>query len=225
MPDKLVRGSTDLHLSVDGRDEIRKLGNEFERLGGFWRIYSSTQSRAVETAHLLVKNHHNTTFMAPTKNLESWMLGGLEGKPVKDVLPFIQDLVAKRPWVIPIGMGLLSTRPGESFNSFKTRVLDEVRRIMDTLLQHPTKRIAVVTHFHDIQLVRAWLAYYEGEPGVEDDMYDAKIYNDDKGYPGEVVWLRREKGKWLTDTIKIEKLQVLLPGIYLVRHGSTNWNN
>jgi len=225
MPDRLVRGSTDLHLSNEGREGIRKLSDEIEKRGGFWRIYSSTQSRAVETAHLLVKNHHNTTFMTPTKNLESWMLGGYEGKPVAEVLPAIQDLVANRPWVIPPGMGPLSTRPGESFNQFKTRVIDEIRRIMDVYLEHPTKRIAVVTHFHDLQLVTSWLAKYHGDPGPNDDLYDAKIYNEDRGFPGEVHWLRREKGLWKCSVVDIGKWPVLPAGIYFVRHGSTNWNN
>jgi broad specificity phosphatase PhoE len=222
--DRLVRGSTDLHLSNEGRDYIRGLSKLIEDKGGFWRIYSSSQSRAVETAHLLVKNSHNTTFMTPTKSLASWMLGGMEGKPVKDVLPEIKRLVAECPWVVPVGMGKESLYPGESFNQFKSRVLDEVRRIMSCFEKHPTKRIGVVTHFHDLQLVRAWLARYNGTPGPQDEQYDAKVYNEDKGYPGEVCWFRKQAGKWLFTTVDLNKIPVMPPGIWFIRHGSTAWN-
>lgn len=223
--DKLVRGTTDLHLSNEGRDTIRQLSRLVEEKGGFWRVYCSDQSRAVETAHLLVKHSHNTTFMSPTKNLSSWALGGMEGKPVKDVLPEIKRLVSEAPWVVPVGMGKNSLHKGESFNEFKTRVLDEVRRIMDVLTEHPSKRIAVVTHFHDIALVRAWLAKYKGKPGVNDDLYDPTIYNEDKGYPGEVCWLHKQGDIWkLNEMIDLNNFPIMPSGIYFVRHGSTNWN-
>ena len=223
--DKLVRGTTDLHLSNEGRDYIRELSTLIEDRGGFWRIYSSDQSRAVETAHLLVKHSHNTMFMAPTKNLASWALGGMEGKPIKEVLPEIQRLVSEAPWVVPLGMGVKSQHYGESFNDFKTRVIDEVRRIMDVYMEHPTKRIAVVTHFHDIQRIKAWLEKYKGNPGVNDDLYDPEIYNEDRGYPGEVCWLSRAGDKWKFNTmVDVTKWPMLPSGIFFIRHGATSWN-
>lgn len=223
---KRIRGSTDLKLSPEGREQIKQLSVELNKRGGLWRMYSSTQSRAVETAHLVVKHSHATRFMMPSASLESWALGHYEGKLISEALPHIKALVAKKPWVVPVGMGLDSTRVGESFNQFKTRVIDEVRRIMDVWLEHPTKRIGVVTHFHDCRLVEAWLAKYKGDPGPNDDLYDANIYNEDRGAPGDVFWLRKQNGIWKYSQIYIDKLPEipLPPGVYFIRHAMTSWN-
>lgn len=224
MPDKLVRGSTDLKLSPEGRDQIRFVASCFRKVGGFWKIYYSAQKRAVETAAILAGGSEYTQLEKPLVSLESWMLGGYEGQPVSKVLPAIKDLVTNRPWVVPPGMGENSTRQGESFNEFRTRVLDEVRRLMDVITAHPTKRIGAVTHFHNIQLVKAWLAKYDGEPDGDSDNYDASIYNEDTGYPGEVLWFRKEGKKWKITQIDVTKMKVGMPGIYFVRHGATDWN-
>ena len=220
---EVVRGSTELRLSQKGKNQIAELNKEIVKRGGFWRIYYSSQMRAAESAHILVQNTP-TAFMAPSKELESWHLGGYEGQLIKDVLPNIQNLVSHRPWVTPPGMSEASTKPGESFNHFKDRVLNKIRELMSLWEEHPGKRIAVVTHFHDIQLIDAWLAKYNGQPGVEDDLYDPKIYNRDIGEPGEVLWLRKVGKKWKFDRIDIKRFPILLPGIYFIRHGATNWN-
>jgi len=220
---EVIRGSTELNISEEGKEQGRKLNEHIKRLGGFWRIYYSSQMRAAHSAHIAVSGTE-TRFMAPSPELESWHLGGYEGKFVKDVLPDIQDLVAERPWVVPPGMGAKSTKPGESFNQFKSRVLNKVRELMELWEEHPTKRIAVVTHFHDIQLVDAWLHCYNGHPDKGDDGYTAKIYNQDIGEPGEVIWLHKSGGKWKFQRIDISKFPVLPPGIYFIRHFMTGWN-
>ena len=221
--DKLVRGSTNLKLSPEGRDQIRFVAKCFNRIGGFWRIYTSAQARAVETSAILGAASEYTSIERPLASLESWALGGYEGQPVDTVLPHIQDLVANRPWVVPPGMGKDSVKPGESFNEFKTRVLDEVHRLMGLITAHPGKRIGVVTHFHVIQLLRAWLTKYHGEPDVNSDLYDAKIYNEDTGYPGQAWWLRRDGAVWKFTLLDILNMKGL-KGLFFIRHGATDWN-
>lgn len=220
---KFIRGSTELRLSAKGRKEMLALNKEIVKKGCFWKIYYSDQMRAAESAHLLV-NDCTTVFERPQSGLESWHLGGYEGQPIEKAVPHIQDLVANRPWVVPPGMGDQSTKPGESFNAFKSRVLDAVRRIMDEWVVNPKKRIAVVTHFHDIQLIDAWLARYHGEPEPDDDQYSALTYNRDIGYPGEVIWLYRLGKKWHFDRLKTFEDHHFGPGIYFIRHGDTDWN-
>lgn len=220
---EVIRGSTELNLSSEGKEHAAELNKHVKRLGGFWRIYYSSQMRAAHSAHLVTQGTE-TKFMAPSPELESWHLGGYEGKLVKDVLVDIQDLVAERPWVIPPGMGPESTKPGESFNQFKNRVLDKIRELMALWEEHPTKRIAAVTHFHNIQLVDSWLAKYDGQPGNEDTEYDSKIYNLEVGEPGEILWLHKVGKKWKFDRIDITKWPTLPPGIYFIRHFKTGWN-
>lgn len=223
MADKLIRGSTDLKLSPEGREQIRFVATCFRKIGGFWRVYTSSQKRAVETAAILAGGSEYTQLEKPLDSLTSWCLGGYEGQPVDKVLKSIQDLVANRPWVVPPGMGEKSTKVGESFNAFKARVLDEVRRLMDLITAHPGKKIGVVTHFHDIQLIRAWLAKYHGEPGTDSNLYDARVYNTDNGYPGEVLLLHKVGVKWLFDPVNVTTMKSR-PGLYFVRHGATAWN-
>ena len=222
---KRIRGSTELRLSLHGRNAIAELNKQIVKKGCFLKIYYSSQMRAAETAHIVAQNCPSMQFMAPSKELESWHLGGYEGQLVKDALPHIQDLVKNRPWVIPVGMGDASTKPGESFNKFKSRCLDCVQRVMEEWEQHPTKRIAIITHFHNIQLIDSWLARYKGEPGPGDDEYDPVVYNNETGYPGEVIWLHKlSSGVWKFAKIVLEKMPILLPGIYFIRHGDTAWN-
>lgn len=230
---RFIRGSTELRLSAAGRKQMIELGKQIKDKGCFWKIYYSDQMRAAESAHLLTLGC-KTEFQRPCADLESWHLGGYEGKLVKDVLPQIQDLVAKRPWVVPSGMGEKSTKMGESFNTFKTRVLDAINRIMEENRVNPTKRIGVVTHFHDIQIIDSWLAYYNGTPEPGDDKYDPKVYNKDIGYPGEVIWLHYQQWpeneggpKWEFDRLTSKELsswEILPSGIYIIRHGDTDWN-
>lgn len=222
---KTIRGSTELRLTSEGKEQISLLNKQVISKGCFWRVYYSTQMRAAESAHILTQNCPSTAFMRPCPELESWHLGGYEGQQVADVLTDIQDLVARRPWVTPVGMGPDSTKPGESFNHFKSRVLDKIRELMAVSEEHPTKRIAVVTHFHDIQLLDSWLAEYKGRPGPDDDFYNPNIYNQEKGEPGEVIWVRKAKdGEWKFTRVKIDKLAVFPPGLYFVRHGATAAN-
>ena len=225
MPDKRVRGSQDLNITLEGKDEIRRVNAEFLKRGCPWRVYSSSQTRAIQSAYIAVQNCESVTIMKPCPELESWHLGGLENRPVSEVLPLIQEMVAKKPWVVPAGMAPNSTSPGESFNAFKTRVLDKVRNIMDVFDEHPTKRILTVTHFHVNRLIESWLAKYRGNPGIEDDMYEPTIYNEDKGRPGDLYLLRREPDRrWSFKPLNPVKYSVLPPGIYSLRHGSTNLN-
>jgi broad specificity phosphatase PhoE len=223
--DKLFRGSSDLKLTPEGREYMRELNAQILKKGGCpWKVYSSTQARAVESAHLIAQGCLNTQFARPCEAWNSWFLGSYEGQPVDKYLNDIKDLVANRPWVVPPGMGPASTAPGTSFNSFKSRVLDETRKLMTELDEHSSKRIFVVTHFHVVRLIEAWLAKYGGEPGPQDDLYNAKVYNEDRGYPGEVFYLRKRDGKWFFSLVDCEKLPAFLPGGYLFRHGATSSN-
>lgn len=228
MPDdvgKKIRGSTELRLSTQGRAELEKINHDIVKRGCFWKVYTSSQMRAVESTHILFQNCPNVQIQRPSPELESWHLGGFEGQLVSKVIPEIQHLVSHRPWVVPLGMGEESTKPGESFNAFKSRCLDKVRQVMEEWEAHPTKRIAVITHFHNVQLIDSWLARYSGRPGPSDDQYDPVKYNHETGYPGEVIWMHCDSsGTWKFDRIEIDKIPVLLPGIYFIRHGLTGWN-
>ncbi len=221
----LIRGSTDLHLTPEGRNGAIETGKAFSRLGGCpWRVYTSPQARALETAHGLTLGCLSTVLMAPDEGLASWYLGGYEGQEKSKVLPQIQDLVANRPWIVPPGMGEKSTRSGECFLDFKNRVLVEVKRLIDLMEQHPTKRIMVVTHFHCINLIRAWLAKYLNEPRPIDVGYSAKVYNQDIGNPGDTYSLYKKGDKITFADFHVDKAKDVPPGIYICRHQMTLYN-
>lgn len=224
-----IRGSADLHILPESREKVRELGKTFKRKGCFWRVYSSTQARALETAHAIATGCPDAQFMTAMPDLESWHLGGFEGKlKTPEILKEIQELVEKRPWSTPSGMGKDSTIPGESFLMFRNRVLNAFKQLMECCEKHPSKRILVVTHFHDIQMLDAWLAKYDGCPGPQDVEYDPKIYNQDKGFPGEVTWVGKTKEKWIFKRLDKDLDKgfptPLPPGLYVVRHEKTDWN-
>lgn len=222
----LIRGSTDLHISPEGKIQAYKLSHLFSGKNVPAKIFTSTQNRALETAHIIFEGCKPSPEFHLEQDLESWHLGGYEGKEKEKVLKEIQSLVAARPWAIPAGMGEKSTKPGESFLAFRTRVLRVIRDILEQKKKDKNSIYSVVTHFHDIRMILAWLAKNGGRPGPQDVSYDPKVYNVDTGEPCDVYMLSEKNGELKCEKINIESFMgKLLPReIYLIRHAKTEWN-
>jgi len=161
----------------------------------------------------------------PNPKLESWAQGNLEGQPEQNVKKIIADLVRKYPnYKIP-GQGSMSTRPGESFNDFRLRVLPVIRSAMQELAHDPSHYIPIVLHSQTIKLIEAWI-----DAGMPDDysVNPEAMLRDHSEAPGAVERLYpvREKPGWRKEAIQLDGSQPLPPppGILLIRHGMTESN-
>jgi hypothetical protein len=105
----------------------------------------------------------------------------------------------------------MSGEPGESFDNFRQRVLGHV--LAEVQGYEPGERRLNVTHYRDIQLIKAWLKA-GGDAEGHVDMKEMTTKGDQK--PGQLY--RLEDGK-LDHVEDAEQ-----PGIYFLRHGETQAN-
>jgi broad specificity phosphatase PhoE len=148
-------------------------------------------------------------------------MGNLEGQPKKLVSDQIKDLVRNNPSFKIPGKGALSTRPGESFDDFRTSRLSAIRGLMQEIANDPTKKIGRVTHSQVIKLTKAWLAN-----GTPDDLsIKPDEMTDQSEEPGSVARLwPDDQGNWQLTDVNLADDKPLPPGGYLIRHGMTPWN-
>jgi|GEM_PF-1060753 len=140
-----IRGWLDVPLVGEGRAEAQKTGDAL-RHAGIQEIVCSDLGRAQETAQIIggvlgIAQVHASSAYRP------WNLGVFTGKPTKDVLPKVLQYVEHPSEPVP---------QGESFDSFKERVLSAMQPLMEQVRQGAT--LALVTHFRDTKLIEAWIA-------------------------------------------------------------------
>ena len=206
-----IRGSSEIPLAPEGREQAIKLAQA--NSGKFNKIYSSSLGRTKDTAAALLSTNPNAKVHV-TDDLHPWRLGGHEGQSVDDVLPDMLDRIQNRPdHPGEKGRGPLSTKDGESFNQFKDRALDAARA---ALADHePGDKTAVVTHYRNIRAIQAWLN--KGAPSTND--IDTKTMTE-KGDsdPGDMFYIHPGSKRLM----KVNSADQ--PGVYLIRHGATAWN-
>ncbi len=211
MIDERVRGSSEIPLSKRGIEQARTLGKQ--TAGQVDKIHTSSLGRAIHTA-AAIKASNPDAETNITKDLHPWRLGGMEGKPIEEMLPRMQHLVADHPDEHPApGRGPLSTEDGESFNAFKDRFLGHLTKSMAE--HEPGSKEVHVAHYRNIHATNSWLK--KGAPA--DHSIDIDHFND-KGdtMPGDLFYINpRSKQLEKVDNAK-------RPGIYLARHGETDWN-
>lgn len=146
-------GWSNPHVNARGEEQIRMLVKELET-EPINAIYSSDLQRAVTTAEAL-----GGTFSAPLltrPGLREISFGEWEGLCWKQIEE--RDATYARRWIEAYPN--LPTPGGESFESFRARVLSEVTSLLN--LPNP-ERIAVVTHAGVMRMVLRTLC------GVEDE--------------------------------------------------------
>jgi broad specificity phosphatase PhoE len=186
------------------------------------KVISSSSVRAQQTASAIESKSQSPVEHQDDPRLESWAQGNLEGKPQSLVKDQINNLIRKNPSARLPGKGSLSTRPGESFDSFRQRFLSSIRGVMQQKANEPHKTIVVPTHSSGINLVHAWLA-----KGAPDDLsIKPEEMNRPYGPPGSVVALTPdEKGNWSANELDLNSKEPLDPSaILLARHGMTPEN-
>lgn len=218
------RGNSDTQpLSSEGEREIQQTSQKLAAKGGLDDLKTSKSVRATQTAQIVAQNNPQPITVKPdTADMESWAQGNLEGQPRAKVRDQINDLIRNNPSQKIPGQGALSTRPGESFDDFRTSRLSAIRGAMQELAQDPTAKLGRTTHSQVIKLVKGWVA--NGTP--DDFSVKAEAMSDNAEPPGSVARLypTGKSGKWQTEEVNLSDTKPLESGIYLIRHGMTPWN-
>jgi len=218
----LNRGSSNLdQLTPEGHEQLKETGEKLAAKGGLDKIHSSASTRAMESAQEVAAADPSAPPISSDSNLESWAQGNLEGQPEKAVKEQIRDLIRKNPRTVIPGQGSLTTRPGESFDQYKSRALPAIRGLMQELAQDPSAKIGVPIHSSVIKLTKAWLAN-----GAPDDL-SINPYQMDKESeaPGTVARLfPSPEGEWEVKDVDLDDKKPLQSGIFLIRHGATPFN-
>lgn len=217
MTEKL-RGSINVPLNEEGKKQASHLSDLVKRHGGLDEVHSSNMDRAKVTAEEVAKK--SGTKNVPSKKLNPWHLGKHEGEEVNDKSISEINSYVKHPDKVPPKGGPESTEDPESFNSFRGRVLGKLRQLT-AKAQATKKKIGAVGHFRTFRL---WEAHVKaGAPkSLKVDhahMASAPKENENTGHIAQISDLA---GKRFFKPVKDGKK--LKPGVYLMRHGSTDWN-
>jgi broad specificity phosphatase PhoE len=219
---ELVRGSSHIPLDERGQAHVDHLGERLALKGGLDHLAWSDTLRTQQTADAILDHSPKTQVIGPTPDMQSWAKGDLEGAVnTPDIRNYSDQLAKDHPDHEIGGMGPMSTRPGESFNQVKGRVLNYVKSLVDEFEKDPSQKIGVVTHFTPIKVVESWV-----KKGMPDDLsIDSDAYARERSAPAGVYKLApNEQGAWKLRKVNIDNDQQLQPGIYFIRHGETAWN-
>jgi broad specificity phosphatase PhoE len=210
---EFFRGAWNVGLTQKGLEDARKVASR--TAGQFTEIHSSPLDRALDTADAVAATNPQAGPMRPVDALEPWTIGQHEGEGVTpDRLADLERRVRENPDGPIPGAGKFSGKPGESFNDFKDPLIAHVQEQLKRL--QPGDRILNVTHYRDIQALKAW----EAADHPADGSIDADVMTE-KGAqrPGELFRLDPATGK-------IEEVQdASKDGIYFLRHGETEAND
>lgn len=213
---ELNRGAANIPLNNEGRVQMDLIGREYGR-SPITKIHTSTRDRALESAHTIAK--YTNAPVQVHSNLDPWAMGALEGLPTDKTKRMVDQLRMSGANSVPPGRSPLPSNPAESFNSYTARYLPELASIM---AQHQDgEREIVVNHGSDIRTARAWA--HAGFP--PDGTLDPKALLHAPSDTGETYRLARdEQGRWTLGPINVGNHKILPEGIYLQRHGDTDWN-
>ena len=220
-----VRGSSNVPLNSTGLAQADDLGRKFAARGGLDMIFSGPLDRARHTAIAIAR--HTNTPVQTTDTLLPWKLGIFEGQPVDNVKDMLAKLANDHPDESAPGRSLTSTEHGESFNSFKHRLIGKfLAPLMLAHAQDPRGKIGAISHLRDILAAKSWI-----KNGTRQDMqfdhHDVDYeHSASEEKPASVFRIHADDGnKWKFENEDMDDSAPLLPGIYMIRHGDTNWNS
>lgn len=219
---KINRGASDaVPLSPEGQAQAQAIGARAAAKGGFDSVVTDTAARTQQTADEIAKESPKPTPVKVDPRLGAWAQGNLEGRPKKDVGWYIDRLVRQNPSHVIAGQGAMASRPGESFDQFRLRVLPAILAEMHSLMRDPNQRIAIVDHSSSGRLVRAWLAAGAGD----DFKIKASAFQGENPGAGTAERLAPDAdGEWKLEPADLKAPGPLPPGIYLVHHALTPQN-
>ena len=146
-----IRGWSDVPLDEKGFRQADKLGRDLKD-SGIDAIISSDLTRTLQTS-ASISRESGIPILATTTALRPWNVGKYTAQPAEKVHPILFRMaVEESDENIP---------EGESFTSFKTRVLVGTIAFLN---EYPDKLIALVAHHRNDRLLRGWV-----EAGCPDD--------------------------------------------------------
>jgi len=185
-----IRGSTDIPLSPYGEMQVHELGDKLPKLT---RIYTSHLQRTLTTAKAVQAKTGGMVHIVP--DLRDMQYGIFEGKPSAEVIHHIHNYVTRDPDTPIPGASLYSGEPGESFNTYKKRLMNNINNLLSYADKHPKENIGVILNRRSVNTI---------ESVLNDD--PSKLTTADGAKPGEIRAIGKNKNLWL------------------IRHGATPWN-
>ncbi len=116
-------------------------------------LVASDLTRTLQTAHL-ISLESGIPIVRTTTALRPWNVGKYTSQPAEKVHPLLMKMATEKPDEMIEG--------GESFNSFKFRVLIGT---MAFLNEYPDKLIGFICHHRNDRIFRGWF-----EAGCPDDL-------------------------------------------------------
>ena len=215
----IIRGSSNIPLSEEGKQQAEDLAQRFKAKGFHGEIHASDLLRARQTA-APISTATESPIVSEGSHLHPWHLGSIEGQPTKQVLGDMNRYILKKPNVAVPGRGPMSSHDGEAFNSFKRRLLNAVIPQTAELKADPDKQIMDVTHYRDLRLIEAWVRR-NAPKSMEIDTPHMMGKGD---APGSVLRLFWSGPKLKLERVNMKSDAQLPGGIFFVRHGITLWN-
>ena len=222
-----IRGSADVPLNDDGLRQADMRAQQFATKGGLDAIIASPLQRARNTAVAIAKRTGADLHILD--QAMPWKLGMFEGEPVENVKHFVAKLANDHPDEAAPGRGPYSTANGESFNAFKQRWIGQfLKPLMEAHAQDPRSKIGIVSHLRDVLAAKSWIengARHDLQFDHHDINYENKV--DKEEHPGSVFRIHPDGDKWKFEDLNkdMESPEPLQAGIYLIRHGKTDWNS
>lgn len=207
-----LRGSIDVALNAEGIAQANDVG--LRLTGQIDKIYASPLGRTMTTARIIQSYSPNSGRITPVDGLYSICMGAFEGQITDEVNPEINKYLTKWPYAKMPGRAERSTRPGESFNDFVYRLIGFFQMVEDT--RPPDQTVLLVTHVFNIVTINAQL-----DDGILMNLnVDLRKLTTKQNFdPGELLMYNPKK-------VALDKVtNASTKGLYLVRHGRTDFNN
>jgi broad specificity phosphatase PhoE len=215
----MVRGSSDVPLSLKGRQQVQDLGQAIRDKGSLDELHTADLTRHKQTASALLERNPLTVPSTPNPELRSWALGGLEGQEHTPAISREINRLVENPSETPAGLGRGSTSLGESFGSFADRIISNVADKAKQVAENPGKKIGIVTSSRDIGVIKSWLGA-DGDASKFSEIMKRSHEN-----PGDVYRIGPDEyGAWGIRQVNMDSESQLPGGVYLIRHGETPWN-
>lgn len=175
-----IRGWADVPLSPQGRQDALRLARE---LKGYpiELVIASDLSRAAETGKAIARVARAPLVLSTA--YRPWNLGDLQGQESKQAAPAIKRWARDQPAEAVPG--------GESFDSFRTRFLSNLTRLMADVEATGKLLVAVASHYRGLKLIEAWMA-----GGGRGFAIDYPTFFDDSIKPGAVLALTPSPDGW-----------------------------
>jgi len=142
-----IRGHLNPPLDASGVQQSKDIAQNAVKTIGPDVVLSSDLQRAAHTADQIAQAQGTETYRSHM--FRPWDLGNLQGRPVEDAVPVINEHAKPENRDKDVA-------GGESFNDFADRFLGGLEKTMQHV-RSTGQSVAIVTHYRDLKLAQAWL--------------------------------------------------------------------